>query len=93
MLFEAVRHEVERIKADVSDRQAERVEMALVNFLRWSGDVRQDAVTKEMVETYQRKRLSEVARSTVDKEITYLLRVLRQNGFDIPKPSPKRGEP
>ncbi|KPL08199.1 hypothetical protein AMJ85_08620, partial [candidate division BRC1 bacterium SM23_51] len=42
-------------------------------------------------EQYQRKRLGEVSRGTTNKEIVYLLRLLRLNGFVVPKPFPKRG--
>lgn len=90
-LSNAMAEEVDRLEVDVSPRQAERVRCGLANFLKYAGDLPLEHVTPQMVEDYQRKRLREVSRETSNKEITYLLRLLRRNGFMIPKPSPKPG--
>jgi integrase len=90
-LSKAIVDEVQRIQRDVSERQAERVGYALVNFLRWAGDQDLWEIDSDLVERYQVKRLREVSLGTADKEITYLLRLLRLNGHILPKPTPKRG--
>jgi integrase len=87
----AIMAEVERLESDVSDGQAERVGYALGNVLTRIGDRSLDRITFDMIEDYQRQRLAEVSRSTVDKELAYLLRVLYRAGYNIPKPSPKAG--
>lgn len=87
----AIIDEVARIETDVSKNQAYRVSYALRNFLRFAGNVPLERITRQLVEKYQRKRLTEVSRGTTDKEITYLLRMLRLKGITIPKPPPKRG--
>ncbi len=91
-LGNAIVREVARLEADVSRRQAERVGSALQNFLDWTGDIPLDRIDGGMVEEYQRKRLQEVARSTAEKEICYLIRTLRLNGFNIQRPSSKPGK-
>jgi len=91
-LSKAIVNEVARIESDVSIGQAQRVSYALRNFLRFAGDIPLERITPEMIERFQRKRLREVARATVDKDIGYLLRMLRMHGFNLSKPSPKRGK-
>ena len=78
-LANAIVREVARLETDVSRNQAERVGYALQNFLEWTGDVPLDRINGEVVEKYQRKRLQEVARSTVDKEISTTVRSCPQS--------------
>jgi len=91
-LSKAIVEEVARIETDVSSSAAERVSYALRNFLEYAGDIFLERVTAQLVENYQRKRLQEAARATIEKEVGFLLRMLRQNGFSILKPSPKKGK-
>lgn len=83
--------EVARLETDVSSRQADRVEYALWNFEKWAGDVPLDRITHRVLEDYQRSRLKDAARETVDKELCYLIRMLKQNGLVVEKPKPKHG--
>jgi integrase len=84
--------EVSRIEQDVSSRQACRVGCGLRNFFNWSGDISLESIDTSMLERYQRLRLKTKARGTVDKEITYVLKLLAQNRFKIDKPTPKQGK-
>jgi len=91
-LSKAITQEVARVETDVSVGQADRVSYALMNFLRFAGDILLERVDRTLVEDYQRKRLKEISRSTADKEICYLLRLLRLNGFMVQRPSAKPGK-
>ena len=88
----AIVREVARIEQDVSGRQAERVGDGLRRFFEFAGDIALERIDDKRVESYQRKRLQEVARSTVDKALCYLLKLMRLNGFRLDRPSPKRGK-
>jgi integrase len=91
-LANAIVREVARIESDVSIRQAERVGHALQNFYNWVGDIALERIDSQMVESYQRKRLREAARATVEKELFCLLKILKQNGFHVERPCAKRGQ-
>jgi integrase len=91
-LSQAIVREVNRIEQDVSKWQASRVSASLEKFRSWADDITLNQINSEMVERYQRCQLRKCARSTVDKDINYLLRLLRQNGFQVERPSSKRGK-
>jgi integrase len=65
---------------------------SLEKFRSWADDITLNQINSEMVERYQRCQLRKCARSTVDKDINYLLRLIRQNGFQVGRPSSKRGK-
>ncbi|MFC1601904.1 tyrosine-type recombinase/integrase, partial [Candidatus Sumerlaeota bacterium] len=88
----AILREVSRVEADTSVREAKRVAQGLRNFVDWIGDVSLDHISSEDVEAYQRKRLLKVARSTVEKELIYVVRLLRGNGFVVRRPKGKPGK-
>lgn len=90
-LSKAIVREVARVEEDVSANQAVRVSYGLLRFLKYADDLFLEVIDATLVEKFQRKRLKEAARSTVDKEICYLLCLLRMNGILVPRPSPKRG--
>jgi integrase len=91
-LDQAAVAEYARIKADVSDGQATRFEYAVKQFKQFVGNPTLDRISPELVEAYQRKRLQEAARATVDKELCLILRMLRNQGFEVRRPSAKRGK-
>lgn len=91
-LDEAIVREVSRVESDISRYQAERVSYSLMNFRVWAGDLPLDRITFELIEQYQRERLKKVAVTTVDKELIYLLRLLRKNKIIIEKPEKKPGK-
>jgi integrase len=91
-LDQAAVAEYARIKADVSDSQAIRFKYAAKRFKQFVGNLTLDRITPELVEEYQRKRLQAAARATVDKEICLILRMLRNQGFEMRRPSAKRGK-
>ena len=90
-LASAIVREVSRIEVDASPREGKRVAVALRNFVSWIGETTLDRIDGKTLEAYQRKRLQEVARSTVEKEIIYIARLLRENGFAIRRPKRKPG--
>jgi integrase len=83
--------DLKRLERDVSKSRAERVKFTLTNFLDWAGDLDIYKITTELLEEYQVKRLSEVARATVDNELTAICATLRNAGFEVRRPSPKQG--
>ena len=85
-LSQAIVREVNRLEQEISVWQATRVSASLEKFLRWAGEITLDKINSEMVERYQRCQLRKCARSTVDKDINYLLGLLRQNGFQVERP-------
>lgn len=92
-LSEARVAEVERLETDASPSQANRVEYALWNFEKWAGDLPLDRVTTELLEKYQRHRLTTKAKGTVDKELCYVVRMLdKAAGITIKKPASKPGK-
>jgi len=90
-LSKAIIEEVARIETDIGHGQAGRVSYALMNFHRFAGDIGLERITVDLVEQYQRKRLAEVSLATVTKELCFVLRMMRLRGFQIARPSSKRG--
>ena len=91
-LKSAITAEVARLEADVSTRQAERVSYALANFFTWLGkDALLDRIDTQLLENYQRHRIEKASKETVDKELSYVVRLLRTNGLRIDKPRSKPG--
>lgn len=86
----AIVAEVDRLETEVSKLQAERVKTALKHFAAWAGsDIELARIDAKMVQDYQRQRVKDkMSRSTIEKELMYLLRMLRLNGITIPKPKP-----
>ena len=90
-LSQAIYREIEHVESDVSAFQADRLSYAFQNFLKRVGDLPIERITFEMVEDYQRFRLKEAAKETVNKELFAILRMLRNNGVRLDKPSCKPG--
>jgi integrase len=89
-LLPAIVAEVERVEMDVGAREAQRVSQALTNFFTFAGNVALDRISSAMVETFQRRRLESVSTSTINKELSYLLRLLRLRGYAVQRPPAKR---
>jgi len=85
-LSQAVVEEIGRIEGDVSPGQAERLMYALKNFVRFAGDVAVERIDAGLIEEFQRRRLRQAARATVDKEVGAVLRMLRRNGVAMRRP-------
>ena len=83
--------ELDWIETTVSVREADRIDDALSNFARWAGNVLLEKISTAMLADYQRHRIEKAAHSTVQKEIYWILRMLRRNGLTIQKPQPIRG--
>lgn len=91
-LSQAMNREVARIETDVSKRQAERALSAFTVFLIWfKRDPDITEISEEVLETYQRYRLRTKSLSTVNKDLHFVLRMLRQNGIYHRKPGAKQG--
>jgi len=91
-LSQAMNREVARIETDISPSQAVRALSAFTALLKWIGkDAEITEITRETLETYQRYRLKTKSLSTTNKDLHFTLRMLRQNGTHLPKPSPKPG--
>lgn len=91
-LSNAIKAEVQRLKIDVSPLQSERVEFSLKNFLNYAGDIKLERITTELLEKFQRYRLKTRSLGTVNRELIYMIRMLRVNGFHVQKPTPKPGK-
>lgn len=91
-LSQAMDREVERIETDISARQAERALNSFTAFMSWLGrDPEITEITHDLLEDYQRHRLEKVALATAHKDLNFILRMLRQDGIHLAKPSPKAG--
>ena len=91
-LSQAIQREVARIETDISSRQAERALGTFTVFLKWLGcDPAVSEITPEVLEEFQRFRLQSCCLGTVQKDLNFILRLLRQNGASLPKPSAKQG--
>lgn len=91
----AMTREITRLELDVSRPQAERVGHALTNFARWIGkDMAMAQITTDTLHDYQRHRVHHdgVSRSTMDKEINAIRRLLRLNGHPIDAPARIRAD-
>ena len=91
VLSKAIDAEVARVKIDVSENSSARIKTALNNFRKFAGNIQLDKITKDLLEAYQRKRLTKRALGTVDSELVFIRRMLRHNGYHVEKPSPKKG--
>lgn len=88
----AVVREVTRIETDVSTQAATRADYCFAAFQKWlGGDIDLDRITTQVLEDYQRQRLKEASLSTVTRELDCLVRLLRENGFNVAKPRRKPG--
>jgi integrase len=70
--------------------QIDRIRYSLLNFLEFCGDVELSRISEDTLEDYQNARLNAVARSTVDKDMYSLLRLLRRNGIRLERPISRR---
>lgn len=86
MLSRAILEEVERVGLEVSVDQGERVLGCLMNFLRFAKEMPVEKVGQRLVDEYARKRVGEVAKETVRKELFNLVRMLRRNGVVVVAP-------
>lgn len=91
MLFDALKAEVKRVKEEVSESQGERIDYSFKQFKDFCGNIRLEKVTHDLLEKYQEKRLITASVSTVDRDLIYILRMLRKNGYRVDKPSRKNG--
>lgn len=87
----AVVREVDRVEATVSEYEAIRLGNGLANFTNWAGDISLENITTRMLEDYQMYRVKKAAISTIKKELYWILKMLRRNGFLIQKPENIRG--
>lgn len=85
--------EVQRLREDVSERRADRVDFMLNNLVEWVADdeLTLGKITTELLEDYQRARLKVRSKATVDAELTAIKCMLRNNKLHIAKPRPKQG--
>lgn len=91
-LSQAMDREVERIEEDISSGQAKRALASFAAFLKWLGrDPDLSEINHDLLEEYQRHRLNRVSRNTVHKDLNFLLRLLHENDYFVPKPKAKRG--
>jgi len=102
-LAKAIMTETMRLEDEISSRQADRVNIALNNFLAWSDDIALEKIDTDMLDRYQRHRLRSQrktktgtllpppAANTVRCEIIYVRRMLRENGILIAKPKDRTG--
>lgn len=62
-------------------------------FMAYAGRNRKlEKIDTHFLEQFQKKRLKKSAYSTVNRELVYIIRMLRMNGLIIQKPSPKPGK-
>ena len=92
MLSDAITREIHRIKEEGSEQQAERAKYGFQSFNDFAGNVRIEKINMRLLERFQVKRLKKASKSTVDRELHLVGRLLKQNGFTIEKPSAKRGK-
>lgn len=87
-LFKAIADEAARIEIDVSRLQSERVACSLKNFAKWVGkDIDLTQINQKMLMNFMRHRVRQGrARSTIDKELTFVIRIVRAAGYHIIKP-------
>jgi integrase len=91
-LDQAIISELKRIESDVSRRAAERADYCFQSFQHWLGkDISLPRIDMAMLERFQRARLAQVSRSTVDKEVCALVRLLKQHGIPAERPKAKPG--
>jgi integrase len=91
-LSQAINREVARIETDISAHQAERALTVFSVFLAWmKRDLEITEITGEVLEAYQRHRLKTKSLSTVNKDLHFVLRMLRENDIYLPKPCAKQG--
>ena len=89
----AVKREIERVREEVSENQGLRVRYSMNVFMAYAGKNRRlEKIDTRFLEQYQKKRLKKAAYSTVNRELVYILRMLRVNGLIVQKPSPKPGK-
>lgn len=91
-LKKAIVAEVNRVELDVSSSEAERVSYALGNFFSFAGDVQLEKVNEALLREFMRYRMKKAARSTINRELCYVVRMMRENGFAVIKPDVKRGK-
>ena len=91
-LKNAIVQEVDRIEIDVSKSEAVRMSYALGNFFEFVGDVALEKVDEAVLREFMRKRIKDKAsRSTINRELCAVVRMLRENGFIVAKPTVKQG--
>jgi hypothetical protein len=84
-LSQAINREVARIETDISAHQAERALTVFSVFLAWmKRDLEITEITGEVLEAYQRHRLKTKSLSTVNKDLHFVLRMLRGNDIYLP---------
>lgn len=88
-LSEAIVHEVDQLEVRVSPRQAQRVGDSLICFKAWLGkDPPLTRITTQTLDAYAIHRAAQGrAASTIDKDLTYIRRMLRRCGCTIDKPA------
>ena len=84
--------EVARLETDSSPGEAERATFSFTAFANHAGDVVLAKIDDAMIEDFQRRRLRTCTRSTVAKDVGYLIGLLRHNGIACEKPKAKPGK-
>jgi integrase len=92
-LNEAIVRDVNRAEVSLSTYEAERLGSGLGNLASWAGDISLERITTRMLESYQQHRLKGgTSQSTIQKEICWIIRMLRRNGLLVTRPEPVRGK-
>lgn len=87
LLKDAILTEVDRVETETSTRESERVACALDAFEIWCGPGKAlDQIDTKTLHQYQIHRLKTCAESTVQKDLNYILRLLKLNGFTVQRP-------
>lgn len=91
-LKNAIVREVDRIETDVSTSEATRMDYALGNFFLFAGDILLEKIDSAMLRGYMRRRQQDAAASTVNRELCAVVRMLKESGFQVEKPTLKKGQ-
>lgn len=89
----AIVKEVDLAESDVSQAESDRVSDGLENFFSFIGhDILLEQITADVLEDYQRHRLKKASLATYNREMNYIVRMLKRYGFMVAKPKAKRGK-
>jgi len=85
-LFQAIADETQRIEMDIGPRQAKRTSYGLMNFAKFVRDLPLERLPADILAQFQRHRIATAARSTVQKEVRSIQRLLRGRRHSVQKP-------
>lgn len=91
-LSHAIIRETERVRNDISESRARRVEYALLKFIEFAGDISIEQITTPLLDRYQLHRIAAgIATETIKTELYTIARLLRENNLTIQRPKTRRG--